>query len=181
MSDLVDISDKYINLYDNPIFKELLKKSNMMLKDLNLTNKDLEVNLTKLDIDIPDIDEELIQKIIFEKRLKKFFEENNLHPTDTVKKTIIEENYHRFKDLNKFQDLVDYSHIYSREEFIFHHITEWKQYDEYHNINPDMDFACKTLAENIDFLNTLIETNYYGEQNGGWSYIINRDIYSILY
>jgi len=179
MSDLVDISDKYINLYDNPIFKELLKKSNMMLKDLNLTNKDLEVNLTKLDIDIPDINEELIQKIIFEKRLNKFLEENNLYPTDTVKQRIIEDNFDYFKEFNKFQDFVDWSHICSKEEFIFYHITE--DYGEYQNINSDMDYALKTLANNVEFLETLIGTNYYGERNGGWCYIIHRDILNIRY
>ena len=181
MFEVVDKGDIMYDLIENSIFKEMLKKSDMDIKDLNVSKKDLEINLTKFNIDIEDIDEELIQIIVFEYRLKRFLKENNLYPSDKIKEKIIEDNFENFKEFNKFQDLVDNSQIYSREEFIFNHITNWKQYGEYETINSDMDYACKTLANNLDFLNTLIETNYYGKQDGGWCYIINRDILNIIY
>ena len=170
MSEVIGYNRSIINLYDNPIFKKILKNARMTVKDLKINNKDLEINPRELNF--IELDESYIERFIFEKRLMKFLNDNNLYPCDDVKELIIEDNFHYFDKLTKFQDLVDQSYIYPIENFIFNHITDWIDIDGYDKSNAAMKYACETLADNSEFVNTLINTSYYGERNGGYCYII---------
>ena len=165
-----------INLNDISIFKDILEESNLTATDLNLSNKDLEIDLNELGIDIEDLDDEYIKKIIFKKRFEKYMEENNLYHTSELIKEIVEDQFENFKELNKFNDLIDEFHIFDREEFIFNIITEGKNYDEYHLANGDMKFACETLSKNLDYIKEIIRYNYMGDGSGGYAYIAGRDI-----
>ena len=83
MSEVIGYNRSIINLYDNPIFKKILKNARMTVKDLKINNKDLEINPRELNF--IELDESYIERFIFEKRLMKFLNDNNLYPCDDVK------------------------------------------------------------------------------------------------